>query len=99
MTKINSTWLCALLIASGKLDLRDVTPAQLENFDSFIATLPREKLIAFDDALEFAWDAMAGVDGEQAVECVRAIGAMWELVFDLVYESSDVKNSVESLIK
>lgn len=99
MTELNNTWLCALLVASGKVSARDVTPKNLENFNAFINKLQRRKLLAIEDAFEFAWDAMARIEGEQAIKLVMEIGVMRELVRDLIYETEEINSAVEVLMK
>lgn len=99
MKKIDSIWLCALLIASGKIPARDVTPADLEDLDSFVAGRSRRELIDLEDALEFAERAMAQVSSVESVELVKAIGAMRRKVGEVIYESRDVKRSVEILVR
>ncbi len=99
MNHLDTTWLCALLISSGKISACDIAPADLEYFEPFISILPRQKLIALEDALESAVSAMSEVDGERAVELTQEIVAMWEIVFDRIYETNEVKDFVESLMK
>ncbi len=99
MNRLDTTWLCALLIYSGKISACDIAPADLEYFEPFISIFPRQKLIALEDALESAVSAISEVEGERAIELTREIGAMWEIVFDKIYETNEVKNFVESLMK
>lgn len=99
MKKIDFTWLCALLVASGKISACDMTLNDLENFETFIRRLGRRRLLALDDALEFAWEAMASVEGDQAMSQVMEIGAMRELARDLIYETAEINSAIESLVK
>jgi hypothetical protein len=99
MEKLNATWLCALLVASGKISALDVAPNDLNNFWMFINRLGRRRLLSLEDALEFAWDTMASIEGDQAIKLVMEIGAMRERVRDLIYETAEINSAIESLVK
>lgn len=92
-------WLCALMLASGKVSARDITPEDLEDFYGFIIEKPLDFLIAAEGALDFAARLLAELSDRRAVNAVHEINAMLEKVRGIIFSDENLHSAITNIMR